>query len=333
MRRQVGVSGRPCLRIGLVNNMPDAALVATERQFSRLLAAAAPAFDIQLQFFGLEGLERSPQTLARLRGRYADAAAVVCADLDGLIVTGAEPCASELDKEAYWPALTRLVDWTQASATPVIWSCLAAHAAVLHLDGVRRRPLGAKLSGVFACQRAGDGPAYGLSPQPMFTPHSRQNELLERDLAAAGYQVLTRSETAGVDSFIRRGAPLGLFLQGHPEYAADSLLREYARDAARYLRGERPTHPATPCGYFDAPTEAALGELAERAMRRRDPALSADYAEVLGRAAPLDTWRSSATRLYGAWLDQIGDPMQPAADEGRRYPALATAGVALADRL
>lgn len=309
---------RPCLRIGLVNNMPDAALLATERQFARLLAAAAPGFDIQLQPFALSGLQRNPQTLNRLRGRYLDADALGSVDLDGLIVTGAEPGASELDDEPYWPALTRLVDWTQASATPVIWSCLAAHAAVLHLDGVRRRPLGAKLSGVFTCQRAGDD-VFGLPSKPMFTPHSRQNELVERDLAAAGYQVLARSETAGVDSFIRRGAPLGLFFQGHPEYAADSLAREYARDAARYLRGERPNHPSTPSGYFDAPTEAALAELAERAMRGRDPALLADYTEVLGRAAPVETWRASAAQLYGAWLRRIGDVCVPQPIERSRH--------------
>jgi homoserine O-succinyltransferase len=330
----MGASGRPSLRIGLVNNMPDAALLATERQFARLLATAAPGFDIRLQFFALAGVERSSQILGRLRGRYADAETLPSADLDGLIVTGAEPSASELDSEPYWPALTRLVDWTQASATPVIWSCLAAHAAVLHLDGVRRRPLAAKLSGVFACQRANDDAFGRLPPKPMFTPHSRQNELLERDLTTAGYQILTHSETAGVDSFSRRGRSFSLFLQGHPEYAADSLLREYARDVSRYLHAERPTHPAAPCGYFDAPTEIALGELAERATRRKSPELLAEYTQILGHAAPVETWRSTAVQLYGAWLGQIGDPMRPATpEEGRHYPFRAATSVALADRL
>ena len=39
--RASGGTGAGCLEIGLVNNMPDAALRATERQFSKLLSAAA----------------------------------------------------------------------------------------------------------------------------------------------------------------------------------------------------------------------------------------------------------------------------------------------------
>jgi len=96
--------------------------------------------------------------------------------------------------------------------------------------------------------------------KPLVTPHSRQNGLSRADLARRGYRILTHSTEAGVDAFTRVGQARALFLQGHPEYDSDTLMREYARDVGRFLRGERPVHPVTPSGYFDAATEAALAE-------------------------------------------------------------------------
>ena len=42
-----------CLEIGLINNMPDAALEATERQFVALLEAAAEGLVVRLTLYGL----------------------------------------------------------------------------------------------------------------------------------------------------------------------------------------------------------------------------------------------------------------------------------------
>ena len=47
------------LNIGLVNNMPDSALQATERQFTRLLQAAAGNRRIHLHCFSLPSVYRS----------------------------------------------------------------------------------------------------------------------------------------------------------------------------------------------------------------------------------------------------------------------------------
>ena len=64
------------------------------------------------------------------------------AGMDALIITGAEPRAEAIcDEEPYWPALTRLIDWAEIGTISTLFSCLAAHAAVLHLDGIKRRPL------------------------------------------------------------------------------------------------------------------------------------------------------------------------------------------------
>jgi len=246
-----------------------------------------------------------------MAGRYERTSGLPDAGLDGLIVTGLEPRAADLRDEDYWPTLARVIDWTAAAGTPTIWSCLAAHAAVLRLDGVRRRPLPAKLSGVFASEPVSDDPLTSGAPDPILTPHSRQNGLVEDELVRCGYRILTRSAGAGVDAFVRREGALALFLQGHPEYDADTLAREYLRDVGRFLAGRRPQHPRPPSGYFDLATEAELGALADASRARPDPARLASYVEAVERSAPTQTWRASAVWLYRSWLAEIAAQARP----------------------
>jgi len=294
------------LTIGLLNNMPDAALCATERQFGELLHAAADDTEIDLVLIALPGVPRGPRAQARMAGRYLDAAALADAGLDGLIVTGAEPRTARLDEEAYWPALAAVADWTREAGVPTLWSCLAAHAAVLRFDGVERRPLASKISGVFRSGPVSDDPLVAGAPYHFATPHSRLNGLEPDDLARAGYRMLTLSPVAGVDAFARRdGGALQLFLQGHPEYDADTLLREYLRDVGRFLRGERPAHPRTPANYLDPTTEARLARLTERSRADPSPARLAGYEDVLTAARPQRSWRGSAVRLYRGWLAEV----------------------------
>ena len=295
----------PRLTIGLLNNMPDAALGATERQFASLLAEAAGDAEIELRLFALPRLRRAPETCAAMAGRYARAAALADGGLDGLIVTGLEPRAADLRNEDYWPALARVIDWTEGAGLPTVWSCLAAHAAVLRLSGVYRRPLPAKLSGVFASEPACDDPLLAGAAAPIHTPHSRLNGLAEAELTGAGYEILTRSPAAGADAFVRRVAGPALFLQGPPEYDADTLAREYLRDVGRFLKGQRPQHPRPPTGYFDAETEGVMCALAAGSQDAPHPDRLSLYAAALERAAPRRTWRAGAVGLYRNWLAEL----------------------------
>src|SRR5215472_712905 len=130
------------LVIGLVNNMPDGALHTTERQFRELLVTAAQGFGVSLRFFSLPGVFRAPPAQLYVSECYEDIGRLWSMRLDCLIVTGTEPRAASLAGEPYWAAFTELIDQAQEHAIPTVWSCLAAHAAVLHLDGVSRRRFG-----------------------------------------------------------------------------------------------------------------------------------------------------------------------------------------------
>src|ERR1700724_2895575 len=188
------------IEIGLVNNMPDTALKSTEAQFAALLEAAAGDIPVRLRLFTLPLV---PPYLGC--GDFWDSR------LDALIITGTEPRAAALDEEPYWPALAELIEWAEQHTISTVWSCLAAHAAVFHLDGIVRHPLAEKRFGVFDCVKAGDHAlTHGLAPH-IAVPHSRWNELREEDLAARGYAVLTRSAEAGVDTFVRDGRSLFVF--------------------------------------------------------------------------------------------------------------------------
>jgi len=296
------VESKPtCIDIGLINNMPDAALDATVRQFRALLGTAADDMVVRLTLYTLPEVPRTDFGRRQVSG-YADINDLWTAHLDGLIVTGAEPRAADLEDEPYWGSLTRVLEWAERHTYSTILSCLAAHAGILHIDGIVRRPLGDKRFGVFECVRVGDHPLTAAAPPRLEMPHSRWNEIPEEALLACGYRVLTRTAEAGVDAFVKHRKSLFVFFQGHPEYDAITLLLEYRRDIGRFLRGERDTYPPMPLGYFDRETVEALTALRERALLDRREDLLAEFPTAMAAGKVTNTWRSTAETLYRNWL-------------------------------
>jgi homoserine O-succinyltransferase len=289
------------LDIGLINNMPDAALESAERQFIEVLEAAAGDVTVRLRLVSVPQVPRS-QTGREYLQCYSDVEHLWHARPDGIIVTGTEPLAAELRDEPYWGAITQIVDWADANSVSAVWSCLAAHAAVLHLDGVRRHLLDDKRFGVFDCSMAAVHPLLTGAAMPLRVSHSRWNELHEQELAAAGYTILTRSREAGVDTFIRQRNSLFVFFQGHPEYDARALLREYRRDVGRYLRGERDAYPELPHGYVDDVAAVALKAFRTQAELQRRDALLDRFPGALVERRLRPAGNRAAVNIYGNWL-------------------------------
>ena len=225
--------------IALLNNMPDAAVRETERQFLRILDASAQEVCVRLTLVSLPEIPRGEETRRYIDETYSDPSGIWSGQFDGMIVTGTEPRAGRLSDEPYWQALAKVIDHARSSAMASIWSCLAAHAAVLYMDGIERYPLPEKCSGVFKFEADQRHQIMSGITAPVAFPHSRYNGLQQEDLVSHGYTVLTQSMAAGVDTFVKESEGLMVFFQGHPEYGADTLLREYRRDVGRFLRGER----------------------------------------------------------------------------------------------
>lgn len=296
--------GIETLDIGLVNNMPDAAAEATERQFLKMITAGMGHLDVRLHWFMIPSTPRSEAARQSLEARYSSVENIDHFELDALIVTGSEPRAARLSDEPYWASMTKLIDWAQNNTVSTLWSCLAAHAVALYLDGLERRPLREKRTGVFACNIASDHIIARDAPSRIFVPHSRLNELRERELVASGYEMLTVSEEAGVDAFVRRDRSLFVLLQGHPEYEAASLLNEYRRDVGRYLRGESAAAPVVPRNFFESKTQTLLDSLTEQARTKQKPDLLREALSVDLECAP-QKWEPWSTIVFRNWLAYI----------------------------
>ena len=293
---------RAAVHVGLVNNMPDAAMRATEIQFARLLKEAAGSLDVRLRLFSMRSIPRSEETRARMAGFYDDAGFLQAANVDALIITGAQPSTPELHEEPYWAELAHLIDWAEIATISTLFSCLAAHAAALQLDGINRRALPRKLSGIYQSMRVEDDPLFFGTAIDVPVPHSRKNDIAESDLLAKGYRVLSRLDNGQADIFTREppGHSRFVFFQGHPEYDLGTLGREYLRDMGRFLRGESDERPAMPENYFDRATEDQLQEAQHRS--ETDPAR---YNEIVAGALPLKAWRSNTVKLFANWLTLI----------------------------
>ncbi|HEX3430366.1 MAG TPA: homoserine O-succinyltransferase [Rhizomicrobium sp.] len=293
-----------CIELGILNNMPGPALERTERQFFAVVAAAAHDLLVRVHFFSLDTIERDDSVRALLhRHAYARAGAIPDRDLDALIVTGTEPRESDLRREPYWPELAQLFDWLQYEGPSTLFSCLAAHAAVLHYDGIPRRPLAEKRFGNFDHAVARRDPlTHNLSP-PFTVAHSRWNELAERDLAAGGYRILTWSQEAGVELFVRREHADFLFCQGHLEYDRGTLAREYRRDVRRWLAGAASAYPQLPKNYFSSAETVTFEQFRARAAFERSEALMMEFPALArkpeGRANP------AGAQIVRAWLESI----------------------------
>jgi homoserine O-succinyltransferase/O-acetyltransferase len=303
------------LIVGLVNNMPDSALDSTEAQFSGLLRAAAGPRTVRLRFSSFPELPRGADARAHIAGSYWPLETLLAEAPDALIVTGTEPIAARLAEEPYWPRLTALLEWADQHTIASIWSCLAAHAAVEHFDGITRRRLAEKRCGVYShTLLPGHALLQGVAaPLPM--PHSRWNELPIDALRTAGYAVLSSSPETGADAFVRHKRSLMLFFQGHPEYEDTTLLKEYRRDVGRYLNGQQAHYPTLPHGYLSAEAVSVLDGFRERALAHRAPELLGQFPFAAVAAALSNTWRPAAVTIYRNWLDFIAAAGTRSAEE------------------
>lgn len=303
------------LEIAIVNNMPDAALAATHQQFSRLVRKGARGRVYRWRCYTLPGNPRGDAAQKNLARGYEEIDALYRRGVDALIVTGCEPRAAHLSDESYWPHMTRLVDWARHHTISTVWSCLAAHAAVLHLAGIERVRAPKKVSGVYRFDRPETD--WSLHEgEDLVVPHSRYNGLPEEKLSGEGFQIGSRSKEVGVDMFWRQEPSLFVFLQGHPEYDADTLLREYRRDIHRFLEGERADYPAKPENFFSTQTSERLDALEQDIKGQSRTRAGAVLAEILANERCVASWSDGAVDLFRNWLTAVaqraGDRRQSA---------------------
>jgi homoserine O-succinyltransferase len=286
--------------------MPDSALEDTEIQFFELLEAAAGDVPVRLKLHSLSGVPRGERGQQHLGGFYFGTNDLLNDRFDGAIMTGTEPRQPDLRKEPYWSALGKVLDWAESNTASTILSCLAAHAGVLHSDGIQRHPLGDKQFGVFDFAKASKHQLTAGTGERVRFPHSRWNEVRAEALTASGYQVLTQSAEGGVDCFVKmRKQSLFVHFQGHPEYGAQTLLKEYRRDIKRFLRKERETYPSMPKGYFDVAATKLVNDFRSAVSSDRRAEQMESFPEAALVSGLQNSWRPSAEAIYKNWLQYV----------------------------
>ena len=272
--------------VALVNNMPDSAFVETEEQFRQVTACAPNGARIDL--YTITEIPRSEAVTSVIQARYRGLDELWAHPPDALIVTGTEPKCDRLDHEPYWPQLARLMEWAANSVPTTLLSCLAPTRSLCCSTGLSA--CGAIRSAA-ACSKGSLPTADICLPEDSETGSGtpfRLNGVPEAELVRAGYEIVIGSGPSRAGWAVatcQRGNGQFVLCQGHPEYGALSLLREYRRDVRRSLLGTdaRP-YPRLPEGYLAPEAAASLND----SNGERPPPTA--IRRISGRASPMTKW-------------------------------------------
>lgn len=291
------------LHIGFLNMMPDAAFLATERQFFRLTASATNIVQIYIHPIRCEGIARSPEIEAHIDDYYHDFDTLKKEGLDALIVTGANPKFADLTQEDYWQHATEIFDWAENNVTSVFFSCLASHAVLQAQYNLFREPLAQKLWGVYSHHVVDRKHPLVSNINTRFDmPHSRGNDISPQRFIDKGLKLLATGDEVGVALAASSDGFRQIFCQGHPEYDTASLMKEYKREIGRFVSGERTDYPPLPANYASKAVEGQINAFATGLKMGK--AVECDFDSIEKEIAQLldNTWRDTAKAIFSNWL-------------------------------
>jgi len=295
------------LHIGFLNMMPDAALEATERQFFRLVGACNQIAQFHVHPFTITGLARSESAQAHIDQYYETFEQLQMDGLDALIISGANVTHAHLQDEDFWLPLTKVFEWAQENVTSTLCSCLASHAFVQHFYHLERTRLPKKCWGVYSHKIVERKHPLVAEINTRFdVPHSRFNQLAEQDLVALGIQPLVTSGEAGVHLAVSPDGFRTVLFQGHPEYDAISLLKEYKREVLRYISQEIEHYPPLPEHYFSPEVQTIFHQYAKQviqALHTQSTMPTFPEASILSQLD--NTWRDTAKAVFNNWLGKV----------------------------
>ena len=292
------------LHIGFLNMMPDAALQATERQFIHLVGSSNPIAQFFVYPFSLPELNRGPEATAHIAKHYFSFEELADAGLDALIITGANVIRPHLVDEPFWDPLIDVVKWAENNVASIFCSCLATHALVKHFYDIDRVHLPRKQWGVYTHRSTRvDHPLLRDVNTRFEAPHSRYNDIPRSHFEAAGCTVLAESDI-GVHLAVSPDGFRVVYFQGHPEYGAISLLKEFKREYNRYLAGEREKLPRIPERFFTPEGEDIAQTLIDT-LTRDGKAKAPQFPEDALLPYCDNTWGDTGKAIVNNWLGLV----------------------------
>ncbi len=264
--RAISQDIRP-LSILIVNLMPKK--IVTETQLMRCLSNTPLQIEITLLHMNSHASKNT--SLSHLNTFYKTFDDVRNRKFDGCIITGAPVEQLDFEDVDYWDELCEIMDWTEHNVYSTLHICWASQAGLYHRYGVNKHTTDSKIFGIFRhklCDHV--SPLVRGFDDVFYAPHSRHTQINRADLLALkNLRILAESDEAGVFLFTTKDCRQ-VYVTGHPEYDADTLLLEYQRDRAQGLDISVP----------------------ENYLPNDDP-----------NENPTVRWRSHATLLYTNWLN------------------------------
>lgn len=260
------IKGHKKTTIALLNMMPDKALEATERQFIRLLGKAQSHKNIYFYPFGLDNIKRSKKAEMHISNHYRDFQSLRENGIDALIISGTNVPVGEMSKAPFWQDLTKVFDWVKENNIPTLFTCLASHCAIEYFYQQKRIPLAQKCWGVFEHSVKHPHPLTKNLPNFISVPHSRMNTISKLQMQQSHLEILIHSDQVGVHMALSKQHPNFIFFQGHLEYDAISLFKEYKREISLFLEDKRKHYPPFPENYLSSIQQQSLNAYKEKVL-------------------------------------------------------------------
>ena len=255
------------LQILILNLMPTK--VDTETQLARLLGNTP--LQVELELLQTSTHKAGNTSQEHMISFYKTFDQVKSKFYDGMIITGAPVELMEFEEVDYWDELCEIMEWSKKHVHSTFHICWGAQAGLYYHYGIQKRILPKKLSGVYRhTLEYKKGMLFRGFDDEFYVPHSRNTTVDIEDVRAVpDLKIIATSEEAGIYA-VKSNNDRQIFIMGHSEYDADTLMKEYIRDKNAGL------NPEVPCNYFPDDDDSK---------------------------APVVTWRSCANLLYSNWLN------------------------------
>ena len=300
----------PEIHIGFLNMMPDKAFHATERQFLRLIAAGGVHGRLVVHPFTVGGFERDIKIKNYIASYYESFSQVRAKGVNALVLTGANPALENMEEEEYWHEFVDVVLWADAHVHTCLCSCLATHAVVKLFHGIERTLVQpGKRWGVYSHHLTDEihSLVAGIE-QKFYAPHSHVYEVASSQLQECGIRILSKSPEADVHLAVSEDGFKWVYLQGHPEYDAVSLLKEYKREVARFISGDRTDYPPLPEYYFGEKSVAHLTSYREELLGALESnSQLPEFPEEALASQVSNCWRPHGEALFNNWIAQVAE--------------------------
>ena len=255
------------LQILILNLMPTK--IETETQLTRLLGNTP--LQVELELLQTSTHKATNISEDHMIAFYKTFSQIKHKYYDGMIITGAPVELMEFEEVDYWDELCEIMEWSKRHVHSTFHICWGAQAGLYYHYGIKKHTLPKKLSGVYKHSlEYKTGMLFRGFDDEFYVPHSRNTTVDREDIdAVPELKVISMSDEAGVYA-VKSENDRQIFIMGHSEYDADTLLKEYVRDKNAGI------NPEIPCNYF--PNDDDTQE-------------------------PTVKWRSCANLLYSNWLN------------------------------